>query len=79
MEANVSVVPIPGPCAFVAALSASGLSTTEFSFGNFASKTGVNFYALYVSATVQIILNMLCSWFSSQKCKWKKRETDGFG
>ncbi|MCH86752.1 ribosomal RNA small subunit methyltransferase I [Trifolium medium] len=30
---NVPVVPIPGPCALVSALSASGLSTDEFTFG----------------------------------------------
>lgn len=32
---NIPVVPIPGPCAVVAALSASGLDTDEFTFGNF--------------------------------------------
>ena len=31
---NVPVVPIPGPCALVSALSASGLPTDEFTFGN---------------------------------------------
>lgn len=31
---NVPVVPIPGPCALVSALSASGLSTDEFTFVN---------------------------------------------
>ena len=30
---NIPVIPIPGPCAFVAALSASGLDTDEFTFG----------------------------------------------
>ncbi|KAL8225800.1 hypothetical protein R6Q57_018357 [Mikania cordata] len=38
VEANISVIPIPGPCAFVAALSASGLSTNEFSFVGFLPK-----------------------------------------
>ncbi|KAL4559409.1 hypothetical protein LXL04_031547 [Taraxacum kok-saghyz] len=38
VEANISVIPIPGPCAFVSALSASGLSTIEFSFVGFLSK-----------------------------------------
>nr|XP_043636769.1 ribosomal RNA small subunit methyltransferase I [Erigeron canadensis] len=38
VEANVPVIPIPGPCAFVAALSASGLSTTEFAFVGFLPK-----------------------------------------
>lgn len=31
---NILVVPVPGASAFVAALSASGLSTEEFTFGN---------------------------------------------
>ncbi|XP_004293196.1 PREDICTED: uncharacterized protein LOC101303306 [Fragaria vesca subsp. vesca] len=35
---NIPVIPIPGPCAFVAALSASGLSTDEFTFVGFLSK-----------------------------------------
>ncbi|MGH9941697.1 MAG: 16S rRNA (cytidine(1402)-2'-O)-methyltransferase [Pyrinomonadaceae bacterium] len=34
-EQNVTVVPVPGPAAFVAALSASGLPTDEFYFGGF--------------------------------------------
>ncbi|KAL5073926.1 hypothetical protein RYX36_012910 [Vicia faba] len=35
---NVPVVPIPGPCALVSALSASGLSTNEFTFVGFLPK-----------------------------------------
>lgn len=35
---NVLVVPIPGPCALVSALSASGLSTDEFTFVGFLPK-----------------------------------------
>ncbi|XP_039120940.1 ribosomal RNA small subunit methyltransferase I-like, partial [Dioscorea cayenensis subsp. rotundata] len=35
---NIPVVPIPGPSAVVAALSASGLSTSEFTFVGFLSK-----------------------------------------
>ncbi|XP_023767176.1 uncharacterized protein LOC111915757 [Lactuca sativa] len=38
VEANISVIPIPGPCAFVTALSASGLSTIEFTFVGFLPK-----------------------------------------
>lgn len=34
---NIHVIPIPGACAVVAALSASGLDTDEFTFGNFPS------------------------------------------
>lgn len=32
---NIPVIPIPGPSALVAALSASGLATDEFTFGRF--------------------------------------------
>jgi 16S rRNA (cytidine1402-2'-O)-methyltransferase len=35
IERGVSVVPVPGPSAFVAALTASGLPTDEFYFGGF--------------------------------------------
>ncbi|XAR61718.1 16S rRNA (cytidine(1402)-2'-O)-methyltransferase [Bertholletia excelsa] len=35
---NIPVIPIPGPSAFVAALSASGLATEEFTFVGFLSK-----------------------------------------
>lgn len=33
---SIDVIPIPGACAVVAALSASGLETDEFTFGNFS-------------------------------------------
>ena len=36
---NIPVIPIPGPSAFVAALSASGLDTDQFTFGRFISKS----------------------------------------
>src|SRR5919107_1174381 len=35
VERSLSVVPVPGPTAFVAALTASGLPTDEFYFGGF--------------------------------------------
>ncbi|MBV8857149.1 MAG: 16S rRNA (cytidine(1402)-2'-O)-methyltransferase [Acidobacteria bacterium] len=35
VERNLRVVPVPGPTAFVAALTASGLPTDEFYFGGF--------------------------------------------
>jgi 16S rRNA (cytidine1402-2'-O)-methyltransferase len=35
VERNLSIVPVPGPTAFVAALTASGLPTDEFYFGGF--------------------------------------------
>lgn len=34
VDENIPVIPIPGPSALVAALSASGLATDEFTFGN---------------------------------------------
>ncbi|KAJ0025148.1 hypothetical protein Pint_09027 [Pistacia integerrima] len=38
VDQNIPVVPIPGPSAFVAALSASGLATNEFTFVGFLPK-----------------------------------------
>lgn len=35
VDENIPVIPIPGPSALVTALSASGLETDEFTFGNF--------------------------------------------
>ncbi|CAL1384133.1 unnamed protein product [Linum trigynum] len=37
-DENIPVIPIPGPCALVAALSASGLNTEEFTFAGFLPK-----------------------------------------
>lgn len=34
-EENIPVVPLPGPCALITALSASGLPTDQFFFGGF--------------------------------------------
>ncbi|KAF5952024.1 hypothetical protein HYC85_009968 [Camellia sinensis] len=38
VDENIPVIPIPGPSAFVAALSASGLATDEFTFVGFLPK-----------------------------------------
>lgn len=35
VDENILVVPIPGPCALISALSASGLAMDEFTFGNY--------------------------------------------
>ena len=35
LEAGIAVIPIPGPCAAIAALSAAGLPTDAFYFGGF--------------------------------------------
>ncbi|KAL2636910.1 hypothetical protein AAZV13_06G026000 [Glycine max] len=48
---NILVVPIPGPCALVSALSASGLPTDEFTFVGFLPKhSGSRRKRLMVSA-----------------------------
>lgn len=39
VEAGITVSPIPGPCALIAALSASGLPVTRFTFEGFAPRT----------------------------------------
>ncbi|CAA0821985.1 Tetrapyrrole (Corrin/Porphyrin) Methylases [Striga hermonthica] len=40
VEKNIPVIPVPGPSAVVAALSASGLPTNEFTFVGFLPKHG---------------------------------------
>ena len=39
-EADISVVPIPGPCAAITALSASGIASNDFRFVGFLSAKG---------------------------------------
>ncbi|KAF8022781.1 hypothetical protein BT93_F0328 [Corymbia citriodora subsp. variegata] len=51
VEENIPVIPIPGPSALVAALSASGLSTEEFTFVGFLPKhSGARKERLLISA-----------------------------
>ncbi|KAL2458053.1 Tetrapyrrole (Corrin/Porphyrin) Methylase [Forsythia ovata] len=51
VDKNIPVIPVPGPSALVAALSASGLSTNEFTFVGFLPKhTGTRRERLLVSA-----------------------------
>ncbi|KAJ7966803.1 Ribosomal RNA small subunit methyltransferase I [Quillaja saponaria] len=38
VDENIPVIPIPGPCALISALSASGLATDEFTFVGFLPK-----------------------------------------
>lgn len=40
LAAGIDVVPVPGPCALVAALSASGLATDSFTFVGFLPRRG---------------------------------------
>ncbi|KAK4751392.1 hypothetical protein SAY87_004874 [Trapa incisa] len=49
---NIPVIPIPGPCAVVAALSASGLNTEQFTFVGFLPKhSGMRRERLLISAS----------------------------
>lgn len=54
---NIPVIPIPGPSAFVAALSASGLATDEFTFGEF-----VGFDALLVCFMIDMLFCIICGF-----------------
>jgi len=56
---NIDVIPIPGACAVVAALSASGLETDEFTFGNFFSDLLVNLMRTWLYIKF-IISELLC-------------------
>ncbi len=46
-SAGISVIPIPGACALVAALSAAGCPTTKFSFEGFLPRTSAARQALF--------------------------------
>ena len=39
LEAEIQVTPVPGACALIAALSAAGLATSEFTFSGFLPRT----------------------------------------
>jgi len=46
-EAKIAVIPIPGPCALISALSASGLATDQFYFGGFVPPKSAQRQAFY--------------------------------
>jgi len=48
-QAGIQVMPIPGACALIAALSASGIATDRFSFEGFAPRTSGARQALFES------------------------------
>lgn len=48
-QADIQVMPIPGACALIAALSASGIATDRFSFEGFAPRTSGARQALFES------------------------------
>jgi 16S rRNA (cytidine1402-2'-O)-methyltransferase len=57
-EANIKVSPLPGPCAAIAALSASGLPTDRFYFAGFPpskSSARVHFYEQLCEQTASLI------------------------
>ncbi|KAK4390720.1 Ribosomal RNA small subunit methyltransferase I [Sesamum angolense] len=56
VEKNIPVIPVPGPSALVAALSASGLPTNEFTFGNSLSRTLVLFQLLKYHNTRRCVI-----------------------
>lgn len=82
VDENIPVIPIPGPCAVVAALSASGLDTDEFTFGNFV----LNLMLIYVSDVLLAALglsktndiNYFFSWISFQAWSFQERKADSF-
>lgn len=82
VDENIPVIPIPGPCAVVAALSASGLDTDEFTFGNFV----LNLMLIYVSDVLLVALGLskindikyFFSWISFQAWSFQERKADSF-
>ncbi|MGR9106348.1 MAG: 16S rRNA (cytidine(1402)-2'-O)-methyltransferase [Gammaproteobacteria bacterium] len=49
LEAGIKAVPVPGPCALIAALSVSGLATDRFGFYGFPPRTSAARIALFES------------------------------
>ena len=56
---NILVVPIPGPCALVSALSASGLTTDEFTFGNKLAKLNFGIYGILGSKMAVVMYDFV--------------------
>ncbi|MDP3010936.1 MAG: 16S rRNA (cytidine(1402)-2'-O)-methyltransferase [Methylococcales bacterium] len=56
-EAGLDVVPIPGACALIAALSAAGLPVTQFTFFGFLARTSSARKAFFTAQ-----LNCLTTW-----------------
>lgn len=54
VAAGVRVTSVPGPCAFVAAVTMAGLPNTEITFGGFVPRTGgkrIDFFRRYATHT----------------------------
>lgn len=55
---GITVVPIPGPSALVAALSASGLSTDEFTFGRIVLEASFKKYFKQFNGTDTVFVQL---------------------
>ncbi|RXH91154.1 hypothetical protein DVH24_020177 [Malus domestica] len=66
MDENIPVIPIPGPSAFVAAPSASGLSTDEFTFVGFISKHAGPKYSMCLPTNFSSFLKRLLQFLVFQ-------------
>lgn len=85
VKENIDVIPIPGACAVVAALSASGLETDEFTFGNFPDLIFCVLSAFLVKLMhtqyIKFLISKqldLYSWISSEAFWNKEGEAGGF-
>lgn len=81
---KIPVIPIPGPSALVAGLSASGLATDEFTFGKLLLNTPLLWWKfvkctcnkMVYSYLLSHVLLAVYSWVSAETCRIKKREAD---
>ncbi|MBR2979811.1 MAG: 16S rRNA (cytidine(1402)-2'-O)-methyltransferase [Myxococcaceae bacterium] len=81
IQAEIGVVPIPGACAAIAALSASGLSTTRFHFVGFLPRKGKSRRIIlesleHIDGTIVIYESpeRLCSTIQELAMRWGTRQ-----
>ncbi|KAH1244299.1 Ribosomal RNA small subunit methyltransferase I [Glycine max] len=70
---NILVVPIPGPCALVSALSASGLPTDEFTFGNKLAKLNFVHYGILEPKMGVVTYNFVVGFLPKHSGSRRKR------
>ncbi|KAG5033854.1 hypothetical protein JHK87_008764 [Glycine soja] len=70
---NILVVPIPGPCALVSALSASGLTTDEFTFGNKLAKLNFGIYGILGSKMAVVMYDFVVGFLPKHSELRRKR------
>ncbi|TKY75188.1 Ribosomal RNA small subunit methyltransferase I [Spatholobus suberectus] len=70
---NIPVVPIPGPCALVSALAASGLPTDEFTFGNKLAKPNFRIYGILEPKMAAVIDNFVVGFLPKHLGSRRKR------